>query len=1063
MAQSQRFQIAGSRGVQAAILVLAFCLFSRFLAAVVLANVLLLGVSYWLISYRKSPVLQRPKIRRFKFLERSAWMQELLQQSMDLLRLENPCVPSLAVSGTLNKLIDLIVANFVDSWYTKVSSNPSFSKSVKLELNAVLSRLHQRLSAVNIPEFLVFRIVPLVTAHYSSFVASENAQDNLYSIESKLATARGLPAGSLHKAVSLTLPGPDARKLEKDHLRRLVELVLRHLLSADEFQSPITRTLVREIVSCTVLASVVEALSEGDLLNQLIVSLILSTLHKRKQVRKLREALEQHTKHAPVLNLPPLTLPLAPDTLHKWEDAVLQCSDECNLRSLALSVETAKSRLLPSCEDTRVDISRLSRLIAKIETALQHNVLALNLVLADPKKKYRFREFLRLSQTEYLLDGWTNIENMKAPLEDASHTSVSLKLGFSSKDEILKIYLLYFRIEGLAISPAIRSAVEAFVFSNLVDPALYNEARLSLLKLQESIYRKLESSYLQFQISDGFADDKLDPQRPSRRASSLQFNKKLGEDSLVSSESSRISPAVVSAVESAFKKIMHSSPNHESRTTFAEAWDEMTAVASGSDSFAENCGRRSSADPNRLSRLFESRNDSDLEETSFDSTDIPGSDLPDDSQLENLEILLAAPGDLKLEEKISTLDKDIETLSEQSKIFVSLIKKSELTNNVSELKILRRSNASLEREISIKELQRQQYIVQESDNSLFGKSRVRIQSCILSSDNHHSYALYIIEVQKFSSEDTSKVVAGWVIARRYSQFYKLNEYLKRRCHVVADIKFPKRTVPYLQFQKMQQIETRKPLLEQYLRELLSLPEVCSDAVFRSFLSSEHFDLDKGAEHSRPSIFNRFYQEFSPNTETLPYSMEDSKSAAHTQAIIQNIQEMERELKQFDDLERAAADRPPFIEPIFDFIFAVFDLGAKNWLRGRALLVILQQVLGSTIEKTIRSAINGAILHEYKTVIAFESLTSMLFPNGRFRDPPKARTRAEQLSTRQEAFSIFTIFMAETTSKIFGAKQASVASSNLLELIQNDYLNKSLLLKTMDAVFAELFPEIDLPV
>jgi hypothetical protein len=36
-----------------------------------------------------------------------------------------------------------------------------------------------------------------------------------------------------------------------------------------------------------------------------------------------------------------------------------------------------------------------------------------------------------------------------------------------------------------------------------------------------------------------------------------------------------------------------------------------------------------------------------------------------------------------------------------------------------ELRILRKSKASLQREIRRKELQRQQYIVQESDNSLY--------------------------------------------------------------------------------------------------------------------------------------------------------------------------------------------------------------------------------------------------------------------------------------------------------------------------------------------------------
>lgn len=83
------------------------------------------------------------------------------------------------------------------------------------------------------------------------------------------------------------------------------------------------------------------------------------------------------------------------------------------------------------------------------------------------------------------------------------------------------------------------------------------------------------------------------------------------------------------------------------------------------------------------------------------------------------EIRQAAPGDLGLAEAISALTFDIEKLSTQEAVIDSLYRKAELTNNTVELRILRKSKASLQREIKRKELQRQQYIVQESDNSLY--------------------------------------------------------------------------------------------------------------------------------------------------------------------------------------------------------------------------------------------------------------------------------------------------------------------------------------------------------
>jgi sorting nexin-25 len=104
------------------------------------------------------------------------------------------------------------------------------------------------------------------------------------------------------------------------------------------------------------------------------------------------------------------------------------------------------------------------------------------------------------------------------------------------------------------------------------------------------------------------------------------------------------------------------------------------------------------------------------------------------SKPEDDEIHEAAPGDLGLAEAIDALTANIERLVTQESIVDSLTSKAELTNNAAELRILRKSKASLQREIQRKELQRQQYIVQESDNSLYGRATVFIQSIMVGTE-----------------------------------------------------------------------------------------------------------------------------------------------------------------------------------------------------------------------------------------------------------------------------------------------------------------------------------------
>lgn len=114
------------------------------------------------------------------------------------------------------------------------------------------------------------------------------------------------------------------------------------------------------------------------------------------------------------------------------------------------------------------------------------------------------------------------------------------------------------------------------------------------------------------------------------------------------------------------------------------------------------------------------------------------------------EIHQAAPGDLGLAEAIAALTEDIEKLAAQESVVETLTRKAELTNNTAELRILGKSKASIHREIRRKEMQKQQYIIQESDNSLFGRSTVQIKSIMVGKEEDgHEFALCMLEYFAF--------------------------------------------------------------------------------------------------------------------------------------------------------------------------------------------------------------------------------------------------------------------------------------------------------------------------
>jgi sorting nexin-25 len=116
------------------------------------------------------------------------------------------------------------------------------------------------------------------------------------------------------------------------------------------------------------------------------------------------------------------------------------------------------------------------------------------------------------------------------------------------------------------------------------------------------------------------------------------------------------------------------------------------------------------------------------------------------------EVHEAAPGDLGLTEAIEALTTDIDKLSGQDSVIEALTRKAELTNNTAELRILRKSKASIQREIHRKEMQRQQYIIQESDNSLYGRSTVRIKSIVVGKeeDDGREFAMCKIHAPRYT-------------------------------------------------------------------------------------------------------------------------------------------------------------------------------------------------------------------------------------------------------------------------------------------------------------------------
>ena len=455
-----------------------------------------------------------------------------------------------------------------------------------------------------------------------------------------------------------------------------------------------------------------------------------------------------------------------------------------------------------------------------------------------------------------------------------------------------------------------------------------------------------------------------------------------------------------------------------------------------------------------------------IEDERADPEDVSETELKDDIQE-------AAPGDLGLSEAISALTLDIDRLHAQESVLDTLTRKAELTNNHSELRILSKSKASLQREMRRKELQRQQYIVQESDSSLYNRAKVEIKSVMVGRDDDgQEFAFYMVEVNRRAGEHMP--AASWVVARRYSEFHVLHQRLRRMYTAVRHLNFPRRRL----VMKLQTdfLQRRRMLLGEYLQGLLRLPAVCTSRALRAFLSQRPIaardDVDPRDE--REDLVSRIYSSVTngmdeflgnmPVLDQLSVAGQNILSAATGQnnnSTLRDIdqpigtptsQEAQAELEAF-----ASQTFEPFVKPICDLFVEVFELNqSANWLRGRTLVIVLQQLLGGVVERKVRDVCRAAVSDD--AVLGYiTQLKASLWPNGSFLIERKQRTFAEKKQARTEASILLATLIPDLAGGVVGRANAQAAGRRLFAALNNSRLNTHLVFELLDEISAILFP------
>ena len=390
----------------------------------------------------------------------------------------------------------------------------------------------------------------------------------------------------------------------------------------------------------------------------------------------------------------------------------------------------------------------------------------------------------------------------------------------------------------------------------------------------------------------------------------------------------------------------------------------------------------------------------------------------------------AEPGDLGIIEQIENLDREI-TKRVESIRYIDKFLSSKRDIDDLDRKVVNKSRLQTSRELDNLRDKKRQY--EADDHSLFGRSSVKIERSITREDSEgNEYVAYVIEVNR-TTPDGSKV--GWLIARRYSEFNELLSQLKVKFPLVSTLDFPKK-----QLNRLKSVsEVRRPILESFLKNLLKEEKICRSLELRTFLSQSNETVKK--------------KQHKTVIENLIGLTDPREAFAKLFTLLETPDDVKKDnpdLRQVHPAPHDAGedDLSSFAKPIVDLVLEAFDLRERSkWIKKKAVVLILQQVLGGTIESRVRDHIS-ILTNDQSLKLLLHTLRTQIEGQGAEQTYPTSSK-----SDRQRLQDL-----AHETLRAYNPSYIpESAAKKVFRALQIKTLNRHLLGRLTDAFLDAIFP------
>ncbi|KAJ2826440.1 hypothetical protein IWW50_002358, partial [Coemansia erecta] len=174
---------------------------------------------------------------------------------------------SAIVNASVQRLVTLIIRDFVEEWYEKVTDDKEFTAQVAGQLSQVTNEIEKRCRKVDWVQFVLFELPEIVHLHVRD---AQQCFARLGTVYVGRETSIEAMLQSMQPHVALT----QAADSELVYLRHLSHELLRVFMPPEAQSDEVVHHLLREILACAVLRNVVDALADPSTLNEGIIQAV---------------------------------------------------------------------------------------------------------------------------------------------------------------------------------------------------------------------------------------------------------------------------------------------------------------------------------------------------------------------------------------------------------------------------------------------------------------------------------------------------------------------------------------------------------------------------------------------------------------------------------------------------------------------------------------------------------------------------------------------------------------------------------------------------------------------